>query len=303
MPPKKLKTKYASGFQKFPTVFIVPALIFLVVFSIVPILIAFWSSLTNLNFAGLMNPAAIQFAGFQNYNKLFASKDFFQALTNTVVFAAIGVPLTLVLSLGAAVLLSRGEKGLFGTYRVVYYLPSLTNVVAISVVFGYIFNSNFGLLNFLLSKIGVEPVMWLLDPFMAKVSIIILAIWRGLGINIIIFLAALKSIPKSLFEAAEMDGAGGFTKLIKVVIPSIKFAIFYVSMTSMIIWLQLFEESFVLTQGGPLGATTSIVQFTYKEAFTNRRFGYAAAASVVLFLIIMTVTIVQNIMRNRSEQE
>lgn len=299
----KLKTNSRLGEnEKFPVVFIAPALIFLLTFSILPILIAGFTSLTDLNFIGLMDYSKVKFLGFSNYAKLINDKDFIQTLGNTAIYLLLGVPLTLLMSLGIAILLSEGETALFSSFRVVYYLPSLTNVVAIAVVFGYIFNSQYGLINYILSLFGIDKILWLQDPFLSKIAVVSLAVWRGLGINVLIFLAAIKSIPRSLFEAADIDGANKTRKLFNIVLPSIKFALFFVSMTSVIIWLQLFEESFVLTKGGPLGATKSAVQFTYESAFTYNNFGYAAASSILLFALILIFTIIQNVMRSKTEE-
>lgn len=297
---KKIVRKRKNVSEKFPLVFIGPALFLLVLFSIVPILIAVLIGFTNLNLAGLLDYSKIVFTGFENYRKLFMDREFLQALGNTFTFVLMGVPAAIVLSLGIAMLLNVGEKGLFGTYRMVYYLPYLTNVIAISVVFSYLFHSQYGLLNYLLSLLGLGKVPWLLEPFTARISVTILAVWRGLGINILIFLAALKNIPASLIEAAQIDGAGRVRRFFSITLPSIRYAMFYVTMTSVIIWFKLFEESFILTQGGPIGATRSVVMYTYEGAFTTNRIGLASAASMVLFVIIFTVTVFQNIVKNRE---
>ena len=159
-------------------------------------------------------------------------------------------------------------------------------IVAISLVWGYLYNTQFGLFNWLLSLVGVPPVQWLSDPLLAKFSVALVAIWRGTGLNIIIFLAALQGIPREYLEAAALDGAGAWRTIGSIVIPLLRFAIFFVTVTTLIAWLQFFDEPFVLTDGGPLGATTSMSLFIYKEGFRLNQFGYASAGSVVLFVII-----------------
>ena len=182
-----LHKKKAIGRNRVPWMFIGPAMFFLVIFSIVPIFIAFGASFTDLDFQGLMAFEQIGFAGIDNYLELFQDADFLQTLFNTIIYVIIGVPLVLVLSFVIALLLSMGESKLFESYRVVYYLPYLTNVVAIAVVFTYFFNSEFGLLNYLLGLVGIDSVRWLLEPMPARFTVIILAVWRSLGINIMIF--------------------------------------------------------------------------------------------------------------------
>ena len=300
MPRKKKRSVLVQ--DRVPWLFIGPALAFLIVFSIIPILLAFSVSFTDLDFYGLMNFSNMNFIGLENYFELFKDVEFQQCLVNMLIYAVTGVPLVLVLSFVIALLLSKGESKLFEGYRVIYYLPYLTNVVAVAVVFTYLFNSKFGLLNYLLDLLGLPPVMWLLEPVPAKISVILLAVWRSLGINIMIFLAAIKNIPTALFEAADIDGASSLRKTLSIVVPLVKFAAFYVSMTSVIIWLQLFEEPFVLTNGGPLNSTKSVVQFTYEKGFMYNTYGYAAAASVLLFLLILVFTVVQNVMRSKSEE-
>jgi multiple sugar transport system permease protein len=136
-------------------------------------------------------------------------------------------------------------------------------------------------------------VQWLSDPIVVKFSVVLVAVWRGLGLNIIIFLAALQGVPKEYLEAAAIDGASGFRRTVSIVIPLLRFAIFFVTITTIIAWLQFFDEPFVLTKGGPLGASTSISLFLYQEGFSSSQFGYASAGSVVLFAIIAVITVVQ----------
>lgn len=276
-----------------PYLFLSPAMLLLTAFGILPLFVAAFVSFTNMNLAGLGNWSRIRFIGTTNYTKLFSDQDFWQSLGNTAFFALIGVPAVIVLSLAVALMLNRGAGPLHRALRAFYFVPAITAIVAISLVWGYLYNTQFGLLNYLLSLTGVPPVQWLSDPMIAKFSVILVAVWRGTGLNIIIFLAALQAVPKEYLEAAEIDGANEWQRTIRVIIPLLKFAVLFVTITTVIAWLQFFDEPFVLTQGGPLGATTSVSLFLYNQGFAASQFGYASAGSVVLFLIIAVITALQ----------
>ncbi|WP_078382623.1 carbohydrate ABC transporter permease [Sutcliffiella halmapala] len=273
--------------------FIAPALLILIVFSIIPIFIAFGISFTNLNLKGLADWSSINFIGLDNYSKLLSDTLFHKSLFNTLFYVVLGVPLVIFFSLGIALLLNYGKNKIFTVFRAVYYMPSITNIIAVAVVWGYLYNTEYGLFNYLLSLLSMDKVPWLEEPTLAKISLVVLAVWKGIGINMIIFLAALQGIPKSYYEAAEMDGANRWHVLFNITIPLLRYATFFVTVTTLIGWLQFFEEPFVMTNGGPLDGTISMALFIYKNGFQNSQFGYAAAGSFVLFLIIITVTLIQ----------
>ncbi|MBZ4488502.1 sugar ABC transporter permease [Microbacterium sp. cx-55] len=276
-----------------PYLFIAPTMILLLAFGVLPILIALFVSFTDMNLAGLGNWSVIEFIGLDNYTKLFADPDFWQALTNTGIFAIIGVPCVVIISLVIALLLNRSGNWFFKALRTFYFVPAITAIVAISLVWGYLYNTQFGLFNYILSLVGLPPVQWLSDPVMVKVSLVLVAVWRGTGLNVIIFLAALQGVPKEYLEAASLDGASEFRKAVSVVIPLLRFAIFFVTITTIIAWLQFFDEPFVLTKGGPLGESTSVSLFLYQTGFSASQFGYASAGSVILFAIIAAITLIQ----------
>ncbi len=276
-----------------PYLFVTPALLLLLTFGVLPIGVAALVSLTDMNISGLASWSNVEFVGLANYTALLADPDFGEALRNTVFFVAVGVPAVVVVSLAVALLLHRSEGRLARVLRAFYFVPAITGIVAISLVWGYLYNTQFGLLNWVLSLVGAGPVQWLSDPTTAKFSVALVAIWRGTGLNIIIFLAALQGVPKEYVEAAALDGAGEWRTTRSIVVPLLRFAIFFVTVTTMIAWLQFFDEPFVLTDGGPLGATTSMSLFLYKEGFRQSQFGYASAGSLVLFAIIATVTLIQ----------
>ena len=276
-----------------PYVFITPTMLLLIAFGVVPIAVALVVSFTDMNLAGLGNWSRIQFIGTANYEALFADAAFWQALGNTAFFAILGVPSVIAVSLVVALALNRSQGRFFRALRSFYFVPAITAIVAIALVWGYLFNTQFGLFNYLLSMVGLPPVPWLSDPVVVNFSVVMVAVWRGLGLNIIIFLAALQGVPKEYLEAAAIDGASGWRRTVSIVIPLLRFAIFFVTITTIIAWLQFFDEPFVLTKGGPLGASTSISLFLYQEGFSSSQFGYASAGSVVLFAIIAAVTIAQ----------
>jgi multiple sugar transport system permease protein len=285
-----------------PYLFVSPAMLLLIAFGILPIAVAAVISTTNMNISAFANWGNVDFVGLDNYTKLFADKDFWQALGNTAFFALIGVPSIVVTSLVVALLLNRSQSRFFRALRSFYFIPAITAIVAVALVWGYLYNTQFGLFNYLLSLVGIEQVQWLSDPWLSKFSVTLVAIWRGTGLNIIIFLAALQSVPKEYLEAASLDGAGGLRTTWSITIPLLRFAIFFVTVTTTISWLQFFDEPFVLTDGGPLGATTSASIFLYKEGFRLNQFGYASAGSIILFAIIAIITLVQLRLRRADDE-
>ncbi|MFT4283831.1 MAG: sugar ABC transporter permease [Protaetiibacter sp.] len=276
-----------------PYGFITPAMILLIAFGVLPIAVALLVSFTDMNLAGLGNWSRIRFVGLENYVELLRDPAFWQSLGNTAFFAVIGVPSVIILSLVIALALNRSQSRFFRALRSFYFVPAITAIVAVALVWGYLYNTQFGLFNHLLSLVGLPPVPWLSDPLVVKFSVAAVAIWRGLGLNVIIFLAALQGVPKEYLEAASIDGAGSVRRTWSIVIPLLRFAIFFVTITTVIAWLQFFDEPFVLTKGGPLGSSTSIALFLYQKGFSSSQFGYASAGSVVLFAIIALVTLIQ----------
>ena len=284
-----------------PYLFVSPAMLLLVTFGIFPILVAAVISTTNMNISAFASWSNVDFVGLDNYVQLFGDPDFWQALGNTALFAIVGVPAIILLSLATALLLNHSQSWFFRALRSFYFIPAITAIVAVSLVWSYLYNTQFGLFNYLLSIVGAEPVQWLSDPWVAKFSVGLVAVWRGTGLNIIIFLAALQGVPREYLEAASIDGAGEWRKTFSITIPLLRFAIFFVAVTTTIAWLQFFDEPFVLTDGGPLGATTSVSIFLYKEGFRLNQFGYASAGSVVLFAIIAVITLIQLRLRRADD--
>ena len=276
-----------------PYALLSPALLCLVTFNILSIVVAAAVSLTNLDISGLANYGNVHFVGLQNYQAMFADSAFWEALRKTAFFVALGVPTLIVGSLAVAIALNYSQSWFFRALRAFYFVPAITAIVAISLIWGNIYNSQFGLLNWVLSLVGKGPVEWLSDPTIAKFSVALVAIWRGSGLDTIIFLAALQAIPGEYYEAASIDGAGDWQKIVRITLPQMRFAIFFVTVTTLIGWMQFFDEPYVLTQGGPVGATTSMSLYIYQQGFRYEEFGFASAASIVLFAIIAVVTAIQ----------
>jgi multiple sugar transport system permease protein len=287
--------------NKTPYFFLAPAIILLSLFSILPIFVALIISFTDLDLVGISDWSSISFVGMENYKEVVSDPIFLKSIFNTLFYVVIGVPLVIVISLAIALLINFGKARIFKAFRVVFYMPSITNVVAVAVVWSYLYNPQLGLFNHVLNLLHLPDVPWLTDPTMAKVSLILLALWRAIGLNMIIFLAALQGIPKTYYEAAQLDGANNWKQLTKITIPLLRYAIFFVSITTMIGWLQFFEEPFVMTNGGPLDSTTSVALFIYRNGFQFSNFGYAAAGSFILFIAIIIITMIQFKLQNKQQ--
>ena len=290
-------------FQKAPYFFISPALILLLVFSIIPIFVAFFISFTDMSLVGLADWTQINFISLDNYKEIITDPIFLKSLKNTLFYVIFGVPVVIALSLSLALMINFGKNKLFSVFRMIFYTPAITNVVAVAVVFSYLYNPSFGFLNYILSIIHLPSVPWLTNPVVAKISLIILGVWRAVGANMLIFLAAIQGIPKELYEAASLDGASKMQQTLHITIPSLRFSTFFVTVTTLIGWLQFFEEPFVMTNGGPLDSTTSIALFIYRNGFQFSKFGYAAAGSFILFDMIIVVTLLQFKIQRKNEEK
>jgi multiple sugar transport system permease protein len=284
-----------------PYILVGPALLCLLTFSVLSIVVAAVVSLTNLDISGLADYGQVRFIGLHNYQAMFGDPAFWEALGNTAFFVVVGVPILVIGSLAVAIALNFSRARFFRALRAFYFVPAITAIVAISLIWGNLYNSQFGLLNWLLSLVGVAPVSWLTDPTIAKLSVALVAIWRGSGLDIIIFLAALQAIPPEYYEAAAVDGAGEWQKIVRITVPLMRFAIFFVTVTTLINWMQFFDEPYVLTQGGPVHATTSMSLYIYQQGFRYNEFGFASAASIVLFAIIAVVTVIQLRIRQNAD--
>lgn len=281
--------------------FALPALALVAVFGLMPILVAAGVSLTDLDIGGLAHPETVRLVGAANYLKLASDPEFWSAFALTAGYVVVGVPLITVLALAVATGLNRSDGRFYRLLRTLYFLPAVTALVAISVIWKYMFNGQFGLFNWLLDLFGLPAVNWLSDPTSAQIAVGMVAVWRAIGLNSIILLAALQGVPDEQLEAAALDGAGPMRRYLHVVLPQIRFALGFVVMTTLIGWLQFFDEPFVLTDGGPVGATTSLSLFLFKRGFRLNEFGYASAGSIVLLVTIAAVTLIQLRLRRAND--
>jgi multiple sugar transport system permease protein len=274
-------------------VFIFPALAALTVFFFLPVIAALLLSLTDFDIYSLSNFSNARFVGLKNYFDLMSDPLFWKALTNTVYFVAVGGPLSVVTSLLAALLVNSRMLRFKGIFRSIYFLPVVTTLVAVSIVWRFLYHPRYGMLNYLLSLLGVGQIDWLGDPVWAMPAIILLAVWKNFGYNMIIFIAGLQTIPEYLYEAARLDGASPMQQFKAITVPMLAPTTFFVVIITMIGYFQLFAEPYVMTDGGPLQSTMSVVLMMYKTGFKWWSMGYSAAVAFALFAIIAGATLIQ----------
>lgn len=270
--------------------FITPNFLIVLVFTIFPVFFSFYMSLTDWNILGQPN-----FIGMENYQKLLTDTVARTTFFNTFYFTVVSVPINVVLTLILAVLLNQKLRGI-SFYRTAYYMPVITASVAVSLMFMWILASN-GLLNQLLGSVGLKPVKWLTDAKIALNSVIGVTIWKGLGMNMIIFLAALQDIPNELLEAASIDGANRVQQFTRIVVPLISPVIFFVTITGVIGSFQSFDLVYNMTAGGPGHATTVIGYYIWQQAFKYLHMGYGSALAYVVFIAILILTLIQWVLR------
>jgi multiple sugar transport system permease protein len=282
-------------------VFAAPALTVIALFFGIPVLAAFALSLTDFDIYALANLDNLRFVGLRNYLGLLQNPLFWQALGNTLYFVVVGVPLSIAASLGAALLLQSRLGRFKGFFRTAYFAPVVTTVVAVAVIWRYLFHTRYGLVNWGLSGLGIDPVDWLGDPHWAMPTIIAFAVWKNFGYNMIILLAGLQAIPDDLYEAARLDGAGAWAQFRHVTLPLLGPVMLVVGILTMAGYFQLFAEPYVMTQGGPLQSTVSVLYFMYEEGFKWWNLGNASAVAFLLFVLMTVVTTVMlRFARNRG---
>lgn len=285
----------AGRFERIPAgwLFLAPALLVIGAFFFLPVVASFLLSLTDFDIYAVAALENARFVGIGNYRDLMRDALFWTALKNTFYFVLVGGPLSVAASLGAALLLNARLVRFKSLFRTIYFAPVVTTLVAVAVVWRYLYHPRFGLLNYVLGWVGIGPIDWLGDPAWAMPAIILLAVWKNFGYNMIIFIAGLQSIPRYLYEAAELDGAGAWQQLRHITLPMLAPTFLFVGIITMIGYFQLFAEPYVMTQGGPLHATLSVVLHMYEQGFRWWNLGYAASIAFVLFVIILIGTLVQ----------
>ena len=269
-----------------------PFLLLFTVFTAGPVLYSLYMSFTDTKAKDLTSPLAVNPIGFDNYVQVFSDPTFRKAAFNTAYFVVVGVPLTLGIALAAALALDKGITRFRTLFRVGFYTPVVTSIVAVAVVWRFLLQPDSGLVNTVLGYVGINGPDWLGSTTWAMPSLIAMASWRNFGTAMIIFLAGLQSVPVLLHEAASIDGAGTWQRFRYITVPMMRPTLLFVTVTTGIGYLQFFEEPFVMTKGGPLGSTISMSMYTYKQ-FGFGNYGFAAAMSYVLFVVIVALSWLQ----------
>ena len=270
-----------------PYLYLLPTIIGLLLFSAGSVIATFFVSFTRWPIV-----TAPKWIGLGNYQAIIQSDLFWRVFWNTLYFVVLAVPLSVSASLAAAVLVNRGVRGV-RFFRTVYFLPVVSSMVAVALVWSYMYNPEYGMLNFLLSVIGMQGPAWLSDARWAMPAMVIVTVWKGLGYSMVIFLAGLQNIPEELYEAAALDGAGPSRRFWRVTFPLLSPTLFFVLVITLINSFQVFEQTYVLTRGGPGNATLTLSYHIYENAFSFFRMGYAAAVSYVLFAFTFVITLIQ----------
>lgn len=291
---KKLNKENLTGLA-----FIAPAVILLAVFLLVPFLLTLGYSFTNYN---ILKPQEMEFVGFANFAKLMKDTVFHKSIVNTFVFVLLVVPLQVCLALGLALLINRKMRGI-SVYRLAFFAPTVLSLVVVSILWTYIYNPNNGLLNALLGSVGIGPFKFLNDPKTAMLCIVVLSAWQGCGFQMMIFLSGLQDIPVHLYEAAEMDGAAKIQQFIHITLPGLKNIAVFVSLNIVVSAFQLIIQPMMMTGGGPQNATMTIVYEIYQTGFRYNMMGYGSAMALVFTVIVLVISLVQNKITAKSNEE
>jgi len=273
--------------------FAAPALVLIAVFFVLPVAAALMLSFTDFDIYALGDLSRLRWVGLGNYLRLVGDPLFWTALKNTLYFMAVGGPLSVAVSLGAALLVNSRLVRFQGLFRALFFLPVVAALVAVAVVWRYLYQLRHGVLNVALSHLGVDPVDWLGDPDWAMPALILMAVWKNFGFNMIVFIAGLQAIPRRLYEAAQIDGAGAWQQFRHITLPLLAPTFLFVTVITMIGYLQLFAEPYVMTQGGPANRTLSLGLLMFQEGFRWWNMGYASAIAFALFLLILLGSLVQ----------
>lgn len=272
--------------------FALPFSVLFAVFMIVPVASSLYMAFTDMRGADLKTPFAVDFVGFDNFVEAFTDPTFQQAALNTLYFVGVAMPLTLLIALALAMLLNSGLIWFRSVFRVGFYAPFVTSIVAVAVVWKFLLQPDFGLVNSMLGAVGIDGPHWLTDPTWAMPSLIAMSVWRNIGYSMVILLAGLQGVPRDLYEAASLDGAGALRTARSITIPLLRPTILFCAVITGIGYLQFFEEPFVMTQGGPLGATNSVAYEIFNQ-FGFGNYGLSAAMSYLLFVAIVILTFLQ----------
>jgi len=267
-----------------------PALVVIAVFFAVPVAAGLALSLTDFDLYALADLSTLRFIGLQNYARLLQTPLFWQALGNTFYFVVVGVPVSIGLSLAAALLLNARVAKWQPFFRTALFAPVVTTVVAVAVIWRYLLHTRYGLINQGFAAVGIDPIDWLGDPHWAMPAIVLFSAWKNFGYNMIILLAALQAVPRELYESARVDGAGPYRQFVDLTFPMLTPTLVMVGIMTISGYFQLFAEPYVMTQGGPLRSTVSVLYFMYEEGFRWWNLGNASAVAFLLFVVIFAVS-------------
>jgi len=270
--------------------FVAPALFVLGVFLVLPICAALLLSFTDFDIYALANLDNLRFVALNNYVDVLKTPLFWKSLGNTVWFVALALPLSLSTSLGAALLLNSPLARFKGLYRTALFAPVVTTVVAVAIIWRYLFHTRYGLINYALGFVGIDPIDWLGDPHWAMPALVLFAVWKNFGYNMIILLAGLQAIPQDLYEAARIDGASRWRQFWHITLPGLRPVLLLVAVITIAGYFQLFAEPYVMTRGEPLQSTVSVLYFMYEEGFKWWNLGRACAIAFLLFALILVIT-------------
>ncbi|WP_040949700.1 carbohydrate ABC transporter permease [Gorillibacterium massiliense] len=293
----KTKSKLYRKEYFFAYLFVLPPVLGFLIFALFPAAYSFYGAFTDWDGLGRMD-----FIGLDNFKSIFQDELFYKAMYNTF-FLMIGIPIGLVLSLMLAMALNRNVPGTT-TFRVIYYVPVISSLAAISILWNWAYNGDYGLVNQVLDLFGIHGPNWLANKHTVKPAIMIMSIWKGLGFSMLLYLAALQSVPRSYYEAAELDGANAFHVLRNITWPMVRPVTFFIVVTSIIGGSQIFTEINIMTStGGPEYSSASVVFYIWQKAFGNLQMGYASAMAVILGVFIFIVTLVQFKWNERNAYE
>jgi multiple sugar transport system permease protein len=273
-----------------PWMFIAPALVIIGVFFLLPVIAALGLSFTDFDLYALADTKNLRFIAFGNYVDVLHEPLFWKSLVNTLYFVVVGVPLSIAASLGAALLLNSPLAKLKGIFRTALFAPVVTTIVAVALIWRYMFNTRYGLINYALIHLGLAPIDWLGDPHWSMPAIIFFAVWKNFGYNMIILLAGLQAIPQDLYEAARIDGASVWAQFRFITLPSLRPVMLLVSIITVAGYFQLFAEPYVMTRGDPLQSTYSVLYYMFEQGFTWWNLGRATAIAFLLFAITLAAT-------------
>ena len=293
-PRKKMTQEHWTGLA-----FVAPAFVLLAIFLFVPFFMTVGYSFTNYN---ILKPDRMEFVGLKNFIRLTQDTVFMKSIVNTFVFVILVVPLQVCLALGLALMINRKMKGI-SVYRLAFFAPTVLSLVVVSILWTYIYNPNNGLLNSLLGSVGIGPFKFLNDPKTAMLCIVILSAWQGCGFQMMIFLSGLQDIPQYLYEAAAVDGATKWNQFWNITIPGLRNITVFISLSIVVSAFQLIIQPMMMTAGGPQNSTMTIVYEIYQTGFKYNKMGYGSAMALVFTVMVLILTLIQNKLTNKSNED